>query len=120
MASASRPLVSAIREAAQRAVAAESLRPVAKRIGLSTMGLRAFLRGATPRRSTEDKLRTWYAAVLLESARSAADTFLADLPEPRRAGALKELTTAVEQIYRRRGERPPWWIAALEADTPES
>lgn len=118
MASASRPLVSAIRDAAQRAVAAESLRPVAKRIGLSAMGLRAFLRGATPRRSTEEKLRTWYAALLLENARAAADTLLADLPEPRRAAALRDLMNGLEQLYRQRGERPPWWIAALKEEGP--
>lgn len=118
MASPSRPLVSTIREAAQRAVAAESLRPVAKRVGLSTMGLRAFLRGATPRRSTEEKLRTWYAALVLENARAAADTLLADLPEAKRAAALRDLMNGLEQLYRQRGERPPWWIAALKEEGP--
>ncbi len=120
MAAASRPLVSVIRDAAQRAVAAESLRPVAARIGLSTMGLRAFLLGATPRHSTEEKLRRWYAAVVLESARAAAATLLADLPEAKRAAALPDLVDGVEKLYRRQGERPPWWIEALKADRPES
>jgi hypothetical protein len=119
MAAANRPLVSAIRDAAQRAVAAESLRPVAKRIGLSTMGLRAFLRGATPRSSTEEKLRTWYTAVVLENARAAADTLLADLPEAKRAVALPDLADGLEKIYKQRGERPPWWIAALREDDPD-
>jgi hypothetical protein len=120
MTTPSRPvLVSTIRDAAQRAVAAESLRPVAKRVGLSTMGLRAFLLGATPRRSTEEKLRTWYAALVLEKARAAAGTLLADLPEPRRAAAVQALMDGLEQIYRQRGERPPWWIAVLKEDGPD-
>jgi hypothetical protein len=119
MASASRPLVSTIRDTAQRAVAAESLRPVAKRVGLSTMGLRAFLRGATPRRSTEEKLRRWYAAVQLENARAAADTLLAELGEARRADALRALMDGLEEIYRREGGRPPWWITALKESDSE-
>jgi len=120
MTTPSRPvLVSTIREAARRAVAAESLRPVAKRVGLSTMGLRAFLRGATPRRSTEEKLRTWYAALVLEHARAAAATLLADLPEPRRGAALQALMDGLEQIYRQGGDRPPWWIAVLKEDGPD-
>lgn len=119
MAAANRPLVSVIRDAAQRAVAAESLRPVAARIGLSTMGLRAFLLGTTPRRATEEKLRTWYTAVTLENTRNAAGRLLADLPEPKRAAALQRMMDALEVLYRQQGERPPWWIEAIKEDGPD-
>jgi hypothetical protein len=116
MASPDRPGVSVIRDAAKKAVAAESLRPVAARIGLSTMGLHAFLLGSTPRHATEEKLRAWYTAVVLEDARATADQLLAHLPEARRAGALPRLMDALEEFYRGEGERPPWWIGVLRED----
>ena len=116
MVSPSRPSLDTLRESARRAADADSLRSVASRVGRSTMGLVGFLNGGTPRRSSEEKLRKWYVEMLREKARSWADELLADLPDAKRGPALEELRGAVEEIFRKRGERPPDWVALLGAE----
>lgn len=114
MASPSRPSVRALREAVQRAVDADSLRSVAKQVGLSAMGLHGFLQGRNPRLSNETKLRKWYAEKRSEGARIWMEWFQSEVPETKRAGVLEELTDAVEEIFRKRGEPPPDWVALLK------
>ena len=52
--------VDLLRGAVRRAVEASSQRKVARQIGMSAPGLRAFLDGARPLRPTWRKLHAWY------------------------------------------------------------
>lgn len=126
MDSSSRPSIAALRDAVRRAVDASSLRPVAEKVGMSHSGLRAFLKGGTPRVDSEHKLREWYLkhgggglVMSLETARICTALLLTEIPEARRAAARRELLEFVETLHRRNGSAPPGWVKEIRNEPAE-
>lgn len=106
-----------LRDAARQAVARASLRQVARAIGVSAPGLRLFLEGGAPRRSTQQKLMEWYIRGI-ETQEIAADVaaialalLLARLPD----GAVKleterQVLAAIRSGHQKAGILPPEWV----------
>jgi hypothetical protein len=120
MTSPSRIPVDEIREAARLAVEAESLRAVARAVGLSPMGLKNFLEGRTPYSATRRKLNTWYVThgdgrpVFDDSvARASIAVLLEGISEPQRDDAARKLLVALQAIYDEKKAPPPAWLAQL-------
>lgn len=105
-----------LRDAVARGVETESLRRIAREIGMSPSGLQKFLDGARPYDPTRRKLERWYVkeaargypeALTPEAARAAIDLLLRDLPAGRRARARAAFVTLLRNLY---GVDPPDWL----------
>lgn len=108
-----------LRETADRAVKASSLRGVARLVGLSAMGLRDFIRGQKePRASTLLKVERWYfahaapfrEAVDEETVRAALMAALEPVPERSRDRRLAQMLDTLAAIYREDGIPVPAWM----------
>jgi hypothetical protein len=75
----SAPGIGVIRAAAQTRADGSSLRTVAKEIGLSYTGLRAFLRGGKPQAETRRRLVAWYGRLKSGSASYPSPELAVDL-----------------------------------------
>ena len=123
MSSSERAPVEVIREAAQRAVAARGLRPVARDVDVNAMTLDHFLRRRhTQQESTLDKLNTWYARQALETLEQTKDDVRAGLallvkgfPENERREAALIVLQALRDFCRKKRRPPPDWLKALLA-----
>ncbi len=98
-----------------------SLRQVAYRIGLSPMGLKKFLDGASPYEANRRKLADWYVR---EQARRgvppdptvaaiALGVVLRDLPNTLRRDAVDPVVDLLETLYSRSQALPPPWLEGL-------
>lgn len=105
------------------AVAAASLRVVADEIGISAMGLRAFIRGeGEPRRSTLRKVTAWYARHAaargtegLDDARAVLVVLAGFYPQADRPRVLRSFFDLMVREFHESGMPPPPWVADLEA-----
>jgi hypothetical protein len=111
------PSVHVLRESVRRAVAASSLRAVADQIGLSHRGVRLFVLGSVPRKSTLRKLREWYVRrgaemhqVSEETVAAALEVLLGGVPEKIRREAERAVLEVVRQAHSEAGLRQPDWI----------
>lgn len=116
MSDAPRLSVSRLREAAQRAVDASSLRAVADAIGISHPGLMKFLGGAEPQAATLRSLIGWYmrdSAVPLDqdTAAAAIDLLVGSYPEVERELVRAGLLAVLRDAHRKLGTDPPAWLA---------
>ena len=116
-----------LRQAAQAAVDAESLRGVAAAIGMSPPGLQHFLRGGLPLRPTLRKLAAWYTGrahrqhhVTEEALYAALALLLDDLPAVERQGAARELMRVLRRHYGKVRVEPPSWTYTLAGDEEEA
>jgi hypothetical protein len=113
-----------MRYEAELAVAATSLRTVADEIGMSAMGLRAFIRGeGQPQPRTFRKLNAWYARTAsvrrsagLQDARSALIVLAGFYPQAERPRVLRNLAGQLAREFHESGMPPPPWLAALSAE----
>lgn len=117
--------VSRIREAVARSVERQSLREVARNVGMSPSGLRKFLDGAEPYSSTRHKLDRWYFAegggeITAKAAESALELLVQDLPPASRREALEQLIRVLIRIYADRDQAQPSWLSQLEKDSQEA
>ena len=113
--------VPTLRNAVERAVKASSLRRVALGVGMSPMGLSAFLGGTEPLPSTVEKLTGWYLRTLRErgeettgaTARAALGVLVDFLPPKERADLGREFRRAL--VKRAQGARVPLpdWVEEL-------
>lgn len=112
-----RPPLEAIRVAAAAAVEADSLRSVARQVGMSATGLRNFIRGERrPYPGTLKKLNAWYVrhntgrgGTSAQLAAAAVAVLLGDLPEEEHEAAAAPVLAALAGVYRaRRVKLPPW------------
>ncbi|HEX2093412.1 MAG TPA: hypothetical protein VHG28_13485 [Longimicrobiaceae bacterium] len=111
------PSTERIRQTAELRVQETSLRQVAYRIGLSPMGLKKFLDGASPYEANRRKLVDWF---LREQSRGdrpvdatvaviAAWSLLRDLPAVLRRESVGSMADFVESLYARsQAPRPAW------------
>jgi hypothetical protein len=118
-----------VREALSAAVEQESLREVARKVGMSPTGLRGMITGADPYAKTWDKALAWYArritarradraphALDAETVAGLFDLLLRDLPERHRAGARARALLAFSTVFAACGVAPPAWLAEFGAD----
>ncbi|HEU4881456.1 MAG TPA: hypothetical protein VFT45_04400 [Longimicrobium sp.] len=116
--------VEVMRYEAEQAVAATSLRTAADEIGMSAMGLRAFIRGeGQPQQRTLRKLNAWYARTAalrrsggLQDARSALIVLAGLYPRADRSRVLRNLAGQLEREFHASGMPPPPWLAALSSE----
>lgn len=110
-----------IREVAAARVENNSLRSVAREIGLSPMGLRNFLNGTEPYSPTLRRLRTWYVRIAAlqsgnvrtEDATAALAVLVQDLAATPRRKAAVTVLDAVGRGYEESGIVKPHWVAEL-------
>lgn len=118
--------VPVLRRAAKQAVAAHSLRGVARDMGLSPMWLRDFMDGSRrPQAATLRKLNQWFVVYVENrpeyseaAARAALEIFLDGLPEAQRDAAVAAWLRLKEELHRRGGTLAPDWVEKLKAPPP--
>lgn len=113
--------VDALREAVRRAVEERRIRAVANEIGVSIGGLHRFLKGSTPRASTQTKLLDWHVRNATgDLAPALASAYLHRLLDSLggrfRDRTLQRLLAALRDGHRRQGTPPPAWLDALEPE----
>jgi hypothetical protein len=93
----------------------------ASSIGMSAPGLRNFLDGGTPRRSTFRKLSEWYVRqaasagdVSDEAIEAALALMLEGLPESGRADAARMVLDVLRTAYQKHGAHVPGWLERLQ------
>ncbi|HEX2190546.1 MAG TPA: hypothetical protein VHG51_16680 [Longimicrobiaceae bacterium] len=116
------PSIEQIRQTAELRVRETSLRQVAYGVGLSPMGLKKFLDGASPYEANRRKLSDWYVR---ERARSdaatpdptvatvAAGVLLRDLPAKLRRESVDPFVELLESFYGRSQAPRPAWLEGL-------
>ena len=112
--------IEAIREAARRAVAENSLRAVARSIPMSPMGLQHFVNGTRPYRSTLRKLNAWYVnrgasrgEFSEDTAQAALAILLDGIPEGLQDDARAALLERIAALHQDAHTEPPTWLARL-------
>jgi hypothetical protein len=116
------PSTEQIRQTAELRVQETSLRQVAYRIGLSPMGLKKFLDGASPYEVNRRKLADWY--VREQGRRSvpppdpsvaviALGVVLRDLPTALRRDSVEPVVQLLESLYARSQAPRPAWLDGL-------
>ncbi|HEX5872393.1 MAG TPA: hypothetical protein VFY65_18315 [Longimicrobium sp.] len=107
----------AIRDATARAVASTSLRSVARDMGMTAMGLRAFLHGGDPRAATLRKLNEWYVREAARTREVSAETVEAALiilldffPEDKAGELRRRLLDVLRTAHQENGTDPPRWL----------
>lgn len=112
------PNTERIRQTAEVRVRETSLRQVAYRIGISPMGLKKFLDGATPYAPNRRKLVDWFVREEGQeeegppdatTAAIALGVVLRDLPAALRRSSVDPLVEVIESLYAKsQAPRPPW------------
>jgi hypothetical protein len=122
------PRVEVLRRAVASAVAAETLRGVAREIGLTAPAVQNFVDGAEPRRaSTLRKLENWHAQRLartategdLAAATAALRIFVRDVPAEQRQGVALGWTRQLAALYEECGVPSPAWLEELRRCTAD-
>lgn len=114
----------AIRLEAGLARDATSLRAVAREVGITPMGLRAFLLNAgTPQPRTVRKLNLWYVRRMAtrppegeDEARAALTILAGFYPKAERFRVLNGFLDSMEREFRDSGMQTPAWLAKLRAE----
>lgn len=114
----------AIREEAELARDAASLRAVAREVGITPMGLRFFLlRQGEQQARTVRKLNEWYVRRMAtrppegeDEARAALTILAGYYPRAQRVRVLTRFLNSLEEEFRTSGMKPPAWIETLRAE----
>lgn len=107
-----------LRDAVRGAVAASGQRQVARDIGMSATGLRAFLKGGEPFEATRKKLTAWYLRTAQErgehttsaTAQAALAVLVEHLPEEKREEVVRRMLTELRERTEEAKMRPPGWL----------
>lgn len=113
-----------LRDVVAERVEAESLRRVAREVGMSPSGLQKFLDGATPYSATRRKLERWYVREAARygegagraTALAALHVLGQDLPPAERRRVLSDIVDRLEAGYRASRRAPPAWLDELRAE----
>lgn len=110
-----------LREAVRRAVERSSVLATASSIGMSAPGLRNFLAGGTPRRSTFRKLTSWYVRqaasdsdVSDETVQAALALMLDGVPERGQRDATRMVLDTLRAAFEKHGTPIPSWLDRLQ------
>ena len=122
-----RSLIERLRDAVAAHVRANSLRSVAREIGMSPPGLQSFLDGRTPYPATHRKLERWYVREKanvggdtgVEAAEAAVRILTRDLPDDLRADAARRSVEFYEAVYDAAGTPRPVWLRDLRTALDE-
>jgi hypothetical protein len=114
----------AIRREAELARDASSLRAVAREVGITPMGLRAFLLNeGKPQARTARKLNEWYVRRMAtrppegeDEARAALTILAGYYPRAQRVRVLTGFLDSMEREFRESGMAPPAWLGKLRAE----
>jgi hypothetical protein len=114
----------AIRREAELARDATSLRAVAREVGITPMGLRAFLLDqGKPQARTTRKLNEWYVRRMAtrppegeDEARAALTILAGYYPRSQRVRVLARVLDSMEREFRESGLAPPAWFETLRAE----
>ena len=114
----------AIRREAGLARDASSLRAVAREVGVTPMGLRAFLNNeGTPQARTVRKLNQWYARRMStrlpegeDEARAALTILAGYYPDRERQAVILDVLDSLERRFRAGGHQPPSWLDKLRRE----
>ena len=117
----------AIRREAVLARDASSLRAAAREVGITPMGLRAFLMNrGTPQARTVRKLNSWYVRRMAtrppegeDEARAALTILAGYYPQKQRFRVLSRVLDSMEAEFRESGLAPPAWLEKLRAEIRE-
>jgi predicted small secreted protein len=121
--------ISILRAAVVAAVGNNTLRGVARDIGLSAPAVQNFIDGAEPRRpSTLQKLEGWYVRQLalsgdelsIDSAKAAVFILVRDLPEEYQLSLTFELLDLIATRYSVHLGAVPQWIEQLRTHLREA
>ena len=112
-----------LRETAAARVENNSLRSVAREIGMSPTGLKKFLQGTAPYSPTLRRLRTWYVnfaalqhgIVEPEDASNALSVLIHDLAPDPKPGTAVCVLDCLGRGYDQSGRTRPGWIDELRA-----
>ena len=115
--------VESVRRAVQVACGAASLRAVANEIGMTPMGLHAFLKGSKPQERTVRKLLVWYASQW-ETERPEGETevrtglalLAVQYPPADRPRIELRMLREMEDAFRELEMRVPAWLEFLRAE----
>ena len=109
-----------LRQAVTLELATISLRGAAAEIGLSPNGLKNFLAGAAPRRTTHARLEAWLAGRRPRRGGPKIGSLVrllgeigADLPAGDRAALGQNVAGFLLRAYRERKLAPPRWVREL-------
>lgn len=113
--------VAVLRDTARAEVEGRSLRQVAAEVGMTAMGLRAFLAGGSPQPATHRKLTEWYlrhaadrrGALSVATARAVLSMLVAHLPADRRDAEAARLVDSIAETTNRAGVPAPRWLRAV-------
>lgn len=114
--------ITQILDAVRMEVRANTLRSVARDIGMSPTGLQGVLDGASPYGRTRERLKGWYlrtygmAGFSVGGSRDLLFGLLRALPEPDHGAPL--VLDAVEEAHRRASVPIPGWVQALRLALP--
>ena len=119
--------VEELRDAARQAVELESLRSVARAIGLSAPGLSDFLAGSRPRQRTLRRLVAWDLRRRRpsgeepppETIENAIALMTERLWRAERARTRRELLQVIAEAFRRVDVAAPTWLTTLQERTGE-
>lgn len=116
------PSTEQIRQTAELRVQETSLRQVAYRVGLSPMGLKKFLDGASPYEANRRKLADWFVREQGRRGEPIADPTVAaialgmvlrDLPASLRRESVEPMVKLLESLYGRSQAPRPVWLDGL-------
>lgn len=103
-----------LRATVRDAVAANSLRQIARGVGMSPSGLQKFIDGSTPHSATRRKLELWYSRhagrVTPTAVLAGLEALVCELPPSDRGDAMREVLAAVRDEYRSRTGTVPAWV----------
>ncbi|HEX6747824.1 MAG TPA: hypothetical protein VF092_11075 [Longimicrobium sp.] len=110
-----------VRQALRAAIERDGLRPAARAVGMTPTGLAKSLdEAATPRSSTQRKMREWYVrngrglGPDEETIRIALGLLLEGLPDPAMTEGRRAVVDVLRRVYRSTGMEPPRWMAEIE------
>jgi len=123
-----RPAVplSRLRDLLAQCVEADSIRGVAREVGLPPNGLKYFLEGGAPRQATRRKLEAWFvrraargSASDPDAGRAALSILVRCLPPAYREIAQDRVVALIRELCDQAGALTPAWLSPPDANPPQ-
>lgn len=115
--------LSRLRDLLAQCVEADSIRGVAREVGLPPNGLKYFLEGGVPRQATRRKLEAWFvrraargAASDSDAGRAALSILVRCLPPAHRGAAQDRVAALIRELCEQAGSPAPAWLSSPAAN----